>query len=105
SFLQGYKVKDLIMHDYNTLDINDPLSKAVEILLNGQGKDFLITEENKIAGTLNRTEMIKALSEQGKDTPITNLKDRHVIYIKPDLPLEEMYQSVQHGGMSLMSVI
>jgi Zn-dependent protease len=106
SFLKGYRVRDVIMHHFNKLNLHDTLGKAVKILLDGQGKDFLIVDENnEVAGTLSRNEMIKGLSEKGKDAPVESVMNTKVVYINPDVPLEEMYSNIQGNGASIMPVI
>jgi Zn-dependent protease/predicted transcriptional regulator len=105
SFLQGYKVRDVVMHKFNTLYSSEPLSKAIDILLNGQGKDFLVVDNGSVAGTLSRNEMIKALSEKGKDATVGSVMNTDVKFLQADLPLEEVYGQAQQNNASLMPVV
>ncbi|MDQ3193299.1 MAG: site-2 protease family protein [Bacteroidota bacterium] len=105
SFLQGYKVKDLVMHHYNKLDSSEPLSKAVEQLLDGQGKDFLITENEIAVGTLSRNEIIQALSEKETDISVGSIMNSNIKQLKSDTSLANMYQEIQQNGVSLMPVM
>jgi Zn-dependent protease/predicted transcriptional regulator len=105
TFLQGYKVRDVVMHKFNTLHSTEPLSKAIDILLNGQGKDFLVVENGTVAGTLSRNEMIKALSEKGKEATIDSVMNKEVKFLQADMPLEELYAQAQQPNASLMPVV
>ncbi|HET6244747.1 MAG: site-2 protease family protein [Bacteroidetes bacterium] len=105
SFLSGYKVKDLIMHHYNKLSPTAPLSKAVELLLDGQGKDFLITENEKVVGTLSRNEIIQALAEKELDISVGLIMNPNIKFLKSETSLDQMYQEVQQNNTSLMPVM
>ncbi|MBA3900424.1 MAG: site-2 protease family protein, partial [Bacteroidetes bacterium] len=105
SFLQGYTVKDVVMHEFNMIDYAEPLSKAIDLLLNGQGTDFLITKDGEVAGTLSRNEMIKALTEKGKDTQIGAVMNPDVQFLESKTPLEELYNQAGKKNASLMPVV
>ena len=105
SLLAGYKVRDLVMHHYNNLSPEAPLSKAVELLLDGQGKDFLITDHGTVVGTLSRNEMIQALSEKEQSITIKEIMNQNIKYLRADSSLDEMYQQVQQNNVSLMPVM
>ena len=105
SILSGYKVKDVLMKEYKTIDANATIKTAVHILLNGQYKYFLVTENNKPIGTLSRDEMIKALSEQGENEIIYNVMNRNLIVLHADSPLENAYQQAQEHKSTLMPVM
>jgi len=105
SILVGYNVKDVPMKDNVIIDKNETVKKAVQMLLNGQAKNFLITENNKPIGTLSRDEIVKALSEHGENEIIQNIMNKDLIFINANTPLEEAYQLAQANKASLMPVI
>lgn len=105
SMLSGYKVKDALMKEYKTIDVNATVNSAVEILLNGQCKNFLVTENSNSVGTLNRDEIIKALTEQGGNEIIRNIMNRDLIFLNPESPLENAYQQAQQHKSTLMPVV
>jgi Zn-dependent protease/predicted transcriptional regulator len=105
SFLRGYKVRDVVMHQYNKLEASEPLSRAIDLLLNGQGKDFLVVQDGEVAGTLNRNEIIKALTEAGKDASVGSVMNTDINYIDAKTPLEELYGQSKANNASLMPVV
>lgn len=75
------------------------------MLLNGQCKYFLLPENSKPIGTLNRDEIIKALSEKGENEIVFNIMNRNLIFIDVDSSLENAYQQVHQHKSALMPVI
>ena len=105
SLLKGYKVKDVLMRQYQTIEANETIKTAVAMLLNGQSRNFLVTENGISVGTLSRDEIIKALSEQGENVVIHNVMNKNLIYLDANAPLEDAYQQVQESKSSLMPVM
>ena len=105
SMLKGYVVKDVLIKNYQTLEADQTIQTAVKMLLNGQIKNFLVTENNNPTGTLSRNEIIKALTDQGEMEIIRNVMDRNLIFLKSDLPLEEAFQRAQQNKSNLMPVM
>lgn len=106
SILVGFRVKDVLMKDYHTLGVQDNIQVAVDQLLNGQAKNFLVTDNlNKPVGTLGREEIIKALSEQGENATIQQVMNEELAYLEVNEPLEQVYQKAQQYGSRLMPVM
>ena len=91
--LSGYKVKDVLMKEYKTVDAGETVKTAVQMLLNGQCKSFLVTENNNPVGTLSRDEIIKALSKKDDNEIIHSVMNRNLIILKPfvRLPRQVLY--------------
>ena len=105
SLLKGYTVRDVLMQHYQTIESNEMVKTAVAMLLNGQSRNFLITENGLSVGTLSREEIIKALSEQGENVVIHDVMNKNLVYLDADSPLENAYQQVQQNNASLMPVM
>jgi CBS domain-containing protein len=105
SLLHGAMVKDVIMHNYKTLDVADTIESAVKMLLDGQATDFLVLNDHKIAGTLSRSQMIKALSEKGNQTAVGAVMHADIPPLSPEMPLEKVYQLFQQGQYPLLPVL
>jgi Zn-dependent protease/predicted transcriptional regulator len=104
SLLKGYTVRDVLMQQYQTIESNETVKTAVAMLLNGQYRNFLVTEMGLSVGTLSREEIIKALSEQGENVVIHTVMNKDLVYLDADSPLEDAYQQVQQSKSSLMLV-
>lgn len=105
SLLRGLKVKDALMRDYQTIESTETIKRAVELLLNGQHKSFLITSNQKPVGTLNRDEIIKALAETGETEMIANIMNKNLVILEANSALDDIYLPAQLNKASLMLVV
>lgn len=103
--LKGFKIKDATMRQYQTVNSNQTIKTAVEMLLNGQSKNFLVVENDKPTGTLSRDEIIIALSGKGENEVIHNVMNKNLIFLKADSPLESAYQQAIEQKSVLMPVM
>ncbi|MEP2670239.1 MAG: site-2 protease family protein [Cyclobacteriaceae bacterium] len=98
--MADFTVRDAMLKDFHTLNYNDPISSAVQLLLNGQGKNFLVMQDGNPAGTLDRNQIIKAISEKGKDGKIgeamhkSTLSFQHHTFLKEAWPKMQLNQQV-----------
>jgi Zn-dependent protease/predicted transcriptional regulator len=106
SVLEGYKVKDALMRNFQTIDQEESLQKAVNVLLDGQAKDFIVMNGNNVAGTLNRNEIIKALVDHDRNINVKEIMNTEIFKLKPDAPLEDVYQNISLGkAVTIMPVM
>lgn len=104
SLMHGYHIYDVLMKDYKALHVEDELSQAVDILLNGQTTVFLIMDGDHVVGTLSKNEIIRALSEYGKQVRVGEVMNRHIQELNYDMPLEEAYSRFQQNRLAIMPV-
>jgi len=102
--LSGYKVADVVMEEYKTLRTDEPLSKAIELLLDGQSTKFLVSDNGEVAGTLSRNEMVKALSEVGREARVGDVMNRDVEYFDADMELKDAFLKMQNHKHGLILV-
>ncbi|GJM29626.1 MAG: protease [Cyclobacteriaceae bacterium] len=105
SMLEGYTVKDVLMQHYQTIDASQPVSTAVQMLLNTQCKNFLVMENSTPVGTLSREEIIKALSVNGDGETVYAVMNRDLVFLDADMPLEKAFQQIQQHKSSLIPVM
>jgi len=103
--LAGSTVNDVVMHHYETIDASETVSTAVHMLLNGQAKTFLVTQDGNPVGTLSRDEIILALSQSGGDSPVHSIMNKDLLFLQADTPLENAYLQMQQHRSSLMPVM
>lgn len=102
--LKGYKVRDVLMKQYPTIEANQKVKKAVELLLDSQYKNFLVTDNNEPVGTLNRDQIILALSEKGENVAIHTIMNKNLIFLHADALLENIFELVYENKSNLMLV-
>lgn len=101
SILSDYRVRDVLMTKYTVLSPGDTLARAVQALLDGQEKEFLVGDHETIAGVLTRDSIIKGLNEFGKDAPVSNVMRKDFITLQPDMELQEVYHRMMTNGCSV----
>jgi Zn-dependent protease len=102
--LKGFKVRDVLMKQYHSIDANEPIKTAITLLLDSQSKIFMITENNEPVGTLNRDQIIAALSEKGEDTALRPAMNKNLIYLDVETLLEDTFELVSANKSNLMLV-
>jgi CBS domain-containing protein len=90
--MKGYFTGQITMQRYEALDVNQSIGDAVQKVLNGQCKTFLVTDNGKPAGTLNREGIIRALAASGQHARISEVMKPGVLKIDSALPIESTYR-------------
>jgi len=103
--LKGYKVRDVLMKQYPTIDYNETLETAVKLMLDSQNKHFLVTENDIPMGTLNREQILAALAKKEGETRLSSIMDRELILLQADDLLEDIFELVYKNKSTLMLVI
>ena len=103
--LKGFKVRDVLMKQYQIIDSNETLETAVAILLDSPYKNFLVTQENLPVGTLNRDQIIEALSKKEEETQLSSIMDSNLILLQADSFLEDIFELVYKNKSTLMLVM
>ena len=102
--LRGYQVADVTMEEYKTLHTDEPLSHAIDSLLDGQSTRFLVEEQGDVVGTLNKREMVKALSERGRNVSIGEVMNRDLMYLEAQTDLKDAFMKMQRHKHDLVLV-
>lgn len=103
--LQGSQLKDVVMLNYETLDVNDTLQTAVSKLLNGESKNFVVLSEGNPVATLSREEMIKSLSENGINSPVNNAMNTNMLKFNDNTDLNEAYRKMMETNNTMALVL
>jgi CBS domain-containing protein len=92
------------MNNYETIEESDTIETAVNKLLNGQRKNFVVMANKQPVATLGRDEIIKALSDSGKQTKIYTVTDKEPLRLNANQSLEEVYPVIIARNNSLVFV-
>ncbi len=104
SLLKGFKVKDILMQQFQKIDASEPIRNAVSMLLNGQIKNFLVIENNKVAGTLSRDDIIKCLNEGGNEALVSSAMNKNLLYVDANWKLAEAWKKIQEHDAAIVPV-
>ena len=103
--IKGYKVRDILMTHYLTIESEETLATAVKMLLDSQSRHFLVTQNSQPIGTLNRDEIIQALSEKGDTITISSIMNKTLISLQADSLLEDVFELIYKNKSSLILVV
>jgi Zn-dependent protease/CBS domain-containing protein len=104
NLLEGYTVRDVVMKEYQTIGADEKVKKAIAILLESEHRKFLVIQNGGLVGTLNKNQIIKALSEKGEEEFIYNVMDKSLAYIDINTPLEKVIEKVYEKKASVLIV-
>jgi Zn-dependent protease len=102
--MKGILVREILMKNYETIEETDTIETAVNKLLNGQCKKFVVMANQQPVATLGRDEIIKALSNNGKQTILQSVADKNPIRLNVNQSLEEVYPTMIAGKNSMALV-
>ncbi len=105
SALGSIKVSDVLMHHYSILKPDESLSRAVDLLLDGQEHSFIVKENDEVKGTLSRKEIIEGLSKFGKNIPVERVMQSKVTSLKPGDLLRDIMQKFSDNSEALIPVL
>ncbi len=89
--LRGVRTGDVAMKNFETLQLTDKISLAVEKLLNGQSKLFLVLSGNQPVGSVSRDEIIKGVSKRDENCTVADVMNEKLLRFDAEQPLEQTY--------------
>ncbi len=105
SALGGIPLARAMITQYQTLSPTDTLSRAAEHVLAGFQQDFPVVEGGHVVGLLTRHDLLKALAEQGHQTPVAEVMRRQFATADPHDMLEAAFRRLQEGDCHTLPVV
>lgn len=89
--LREHTVKDILIHRYESMEAGSSIEDAVKHLLDSTEDHFLVMEEGKVVGTVNKEILLKGLDDHDSHVPVREIMDRSFRTLHPDDELSEVY--------------
>lgn len=105
AFTEGTPVREAMVTRFTSLADDDTLDDAVNELLAGTDHDFPVVREGQLLGLLRRKQLIQALSDHDRDTPVREVADREFFTVEPGAPLDEVFQRMNEASCSTVPVV
>ena len=105
SALAGVPVGQVMITDVRTLSPDDPLERAVRLVLDGFQQDFPVVVDDQVVGVLTRAALLRALAEHGARTPVAAAMQRDFRAAAPEEPVEEVLTRLETCGCHAMPVL
>lgn len=82
--LSGIPVWRAMVTDFRTLAPQEPLARAVELLLSTSQQDFPVVEDGQVVGLLTRSDLLQAVARHQEQTPVGALMRREFAVVHPN---------------------
>ena len=105
SALDGIPVTRVMVTDFRTVAPQEPLARAVELILAGSQQDFPVVEEGRVTGVLTRTDLLVALQQHGQMTSVSQVMRRDVQVADAFEMLETVSARLQECGCHTLPVL
>ncbi len=103
--LAGLKVRDALMQRFTFLKPDDSLGEAARALLNSQETEFVVAESGSPVGLLSKNEIIRGLTERGKEAPVSEFMNRDFFVVSPETKLQDFLEQVLEKGQTIALVM
>ena len=103
--ISGIPVTQAMQTRFDTLSPTDRLDRVVNLILAGSQQDFPVVEDGQFIGVLTREDFIKALSQKGQDTPVTDVIRRNVPSVDSHEMVEMALMRLQESGAKTLPVM
>jgi Zn-dependent protease/CBS domain-containing protein len=103
--ISGIPVTHAMQTRFDILSPSDRLERVVSLILAGSQQDFPVVEDGQFVGVLTRDDFIKALSQHGQNTPITEVIRRDVPSVDSHEMVEMALMRLQESGAKTLPVM
>jgi CBS domain-containing protein len=103
--ISGIPVTHAMQTQFETLSPSDRLDRVVSLILAGSQQDFPVVEDGQFVGVLTRDDFIRALSQQGQNTPVADVIRRNVPTVDSHEMVEMALMRLQESGTKTLPVM
>ncbi len=103
--LEGNTVRDAMITEFSVLKPDDPLSDAVDKILDTTEQNFVVASDGDLKGILYMDDLARALKQDGDNLTVGDVMDRSFQTLEADKPLASGYRSIQQGGKNFFPVV
>lgn len=96
--------KNAMMTNFISLEKEEPISKAIDLLLAGQAKSFLVTENGFPFGIIDRDDIIRGVKEFDENQTIQHIANRELIIVNSNTPLNDVFMEFRKTRTPLILV-
>jgi Zn-dependent protease len=103
--ISGIPVTHAMQTKFETLSPSDRLDRVVNLILAGSQQDFPVVQDGQFIGVLTRDDFIKALSQQGQNTPVVDVIQRDIPSVDSHEMVETALMRLQESGAKTLPVM
>jgi len=96
--------RNAMMKDFTSIEKEAPISKAIELLLGGQAKSFLVTDDGSPYGMIDRDDIIRGVKEFDEHQSVQHIARRELIWVDIATPLHDVFMEFRRTRTPLVLV-
>ncbi|MCS6934310.1 MAG: site-2 protease family protein [Chitinophagales bacterium] len=104
SSIAHLSARDAVMTRFFTLERTATIGDAVKLLLSGEAKNFLITDQGRPFGVIGRDHIIKGITTVGEHASVESITDTALHIVDAHTPLNEVFSEFQKDRTPLVLV-
>jgi len=101
--LRGHLIREALLTDITILQPADPLQKAIDTILKGTEKEFIVSQDGKVLGILPNKVILEHARQP--ERPIEELMERDYPFLTPDSGLKEAIQLMASEQQKFLPVL
>ena len=105
SALSGIPVRQAMLTNFKTINRSNTLQHAVQLTLSGAQKDFPVMENGSVEGVLTQSDLLSALSKNGKHSYVDDAMQRHFITVDAHDMLETAFRKLKECNCHTLPVV
>ncbi len=103
---QGLTVERMMVTHFRSIPIHARLNDAVQMLLEGEQREFPVVDNNgRLEGLLTREHLIKGLSSRGPDSTVGEAMAARVPSVPAGTPFEAALRQLRGSGLPALPVV
>lgn len=102
--LTNITVGDAMISNYQTLNVDDPLSHAIRLTLAGSQKTFPVQSDDTLTGVLTQADLLKGLQAEGERALTHNWMQSGVQQADANEPMQKVLERLQNSRCPLLAV-
>lgn len=103
--ISGIPITQAMQTKFETLSPSDRLDRVVGLILAGSQQDFPVVQDSQFIGVLTRDDFIRALSQQGQNTPVADVIQRNIPSVDSHEMVETALMRLQESGAKTLPVM
>jgi Zn-dependent protease len=105
SLVQGIRLNEVLMYDYNSLQANMTVQEASNVLHSNHSKYFILMDGITPIGAINRMEIIKALAEMNYNAPLKDLVKEKLEYLNGNKEIDTVLEKLARNDEQIYPVM
>lgn len=94
----------ILNENFTALSINDPMSKAIEIIEHGKEKSFLVFHDGQAIGSLHFQFIKDAQLKQDSEALIKDYTSPKIHFVPPNISIQNLSEFMQKHGLSIVGI-